>query len=105
MKIQLLIIILMLGICIISPAYAVNVITPSEGTTNADSIKHFVVDSTQSNWAKHDVVMWTGKEFRILPGDTSLLFVFNTFIDNQATPQLIGSGVWQAAAGIIFTCT
>jgi hypothetical protein len=88
-----------------SSAQAVNVITPSEGTTNADSIKHFVVDSTQSNWAKHDVVMWTGSEFRILPQDTSLLFVFNTFVDNQATPQLIGSGVWQAAASIIFTCT
>ena len=39
------------------------------------------------------------------PYDTSFTFVFLTFTDTLATPQLIGLGQWKAIGGILFSAT
>jgi len=63
------------------------------------------VDTVTDAPEKDEVMKFNGTIWVPAAYDYSFVFAFNSFSDNAAATQLIGSGVWEAIGDITFTAT
>ena len=63
------------------------------------------VDTIVDAPVKDEVLKWNGTKWVPAAYDYSFVFVFNTFTDDQTSPQLLGTNIWKAVGAITFGAT
>lgn len=66
---------------------------------------HSDVDTSTDAPQRDEVLKWNGSEWVPAAYDASFAMTIASFTDNQASPQLIGSGTWQSSGAITFTAS
>lgn len=78
----------------------------NQGINQNDSIDALDdVDTTTDAPATNEALKWNGTNWVPVAYDWTFAFVIATFSDNEATTQLIGSGVWESAGNIQWDMT